>query len=198
MLGDKVDMILDGGPSNVGVESTVLDICCSQPRILRPGGVPAETIETLIGPIITETAGSPACGEITDKGGIKSPGRLKSHYAPHVPLSVYENDIPGDLPNESGSAMLFFDGASRDKWLSARKAELGEGGTKQETAIVVLSETGNTLEAAARLFETLHNLDRLDIKQIYARLAPEDGIGTAINDRLRRAAQTEGGAGEYR
>jgi L-threonylcarbamoyladenylate synthase len=58
----------------------------------------------------------------------------------------------------------------------------------QAAAIAVLSETGNMLEAASRLFETLHELDRLDIKKIHAQYAPEGGLGTAINDRLRRAA----------
>ena len=190
LLGGKIDMILDGGPSNVGVESTVLDICGGQPRILRPGGVPAETIESLIGPVITETAGGHAGDRV---GGMTSPGQLKSHYAPHTPLSVYDNEIPGNLPDVPGSALLFFDGASRDKWLSTRKTELAGGVPERETAIVVLSETGNSLEAAARFFETLHDLDRPDIKRIYARLAPEDGLGAAINDRLRRAAQTEDG-----
>ena len=203
-LGDKIDMILDGGPSNVGVESTVLDVCGGQPRILRPGGVPAETIEALIGPIVTGTTGGHAGGHAGDLagdhvgdivGGITSPGQLKSHYAPHALLSVYDSEIPGNLPGEPGSVLLFFDGASRDKWLSTRKTALAGDGTEQKAAIVVLSETGSALEAAARLFETLHDLDRPDIKRIYARLAPENGLGTAINDRLRRAAdKTESGA----
>jgi L-threonylcarbamoyladenylate synthase len=165
-------MILDGGPSNVGVESTVLDICGDRPRILRHGGVPAETIETLIGPVATETVGD-----------ITSPGMLKSHYAPRTPLSVYGNDTPGGLPDDPGAARLFFDGASRDFWLSARKTA-----PTDEKTVAVLSETGNILEAAARLFETLHDLDRPDINRIHAQLAPENGLGRAINDRLRRGS----------
>jgi L-threonylcarbamoyladenylate synthase len=176
LLGGKIDMILDGGPSNVGVESTVLDICGDRPRILRHGGVPAETVEALIGPVASEAVG-PAAGA----DGVTSPGMLKSHYAPRTPLSVYDN--PGGLPDDPGTALLFFDGASRDFWLSARKT--APAGPK---TVVALSETGNTLEAAARLFETLHELDRPDIKRIHAQLAPETGLGRAINDRLKRGS----------
>jgi L-threonylcarbamoyladenylate synthase len=173
LLGGKIDMILDGGPSNVGVESTVLDICGDRPRILRYGGVPAETIEALIGPV--------ADGQATSTDGVTSPGMLKSHYAPRTPLSVY--DTPGGLPDDPGAALLFFDGAGRNFWLSARKTTPAGPET-----VVVLSETGNTLEAAARLFETLHDLDRPDIKRIHAQLAPETSLGRAINDRLKRGS----------
>jgi L-threonylcarbamoyladenylate synthase len=180
-LGDKIDMILDGGPSNVGVESTVLDICGDRPRILRHGGVPAETIEALIGPVATGAAGTAD----RDADGITSPGMLKSHYAPRTPLSVYGNNTPGSLPDDPGAALLFFDGASRDFWLSSRKTAQGDG----QPAVAVLSETGNILEAAARLFETLHGLDRPDIKRIHAQLAPENGLGRAINDRLKKGSR---------
>jgi L-threonylcarbamoyladenylate synthase len=175
-LDGKIDMILDGGPSNVGVESTVLDICGDRPRILRHGGVPAETIEALIGPVTEESAGAAVSG-----GGKTSPGMLKSHYAPRAPLSVY--GYPGDLPDDPCSALLFFDTAGRDLWLSARKTA-----PRGKKTVAVLSETGNTIEAAARLFETLHALDKPDISRIHAQLAPETGLGRAINDRLMRGS----------
>ena len=171
-LGDTIDLILDGGPSNVGVESTVLDISSDPARILRPGGVTAETIEVLIGKV---------AGPVAHDAVLSSPGLLKNHYAPRVPLSVYDNDLPGSLPDDPGSALLFFDGTSRDAWLSGRK-------TTEAKTITVLSEKGNMPEAAAKLFEILHDLDRPDIKRIHASLVPEEGLGIAINDRLRRAA----------
>ena len=172
MLGEKIEIILDGGPSRFGVESTVLDISGGQPRILRHGGTPKEAIEALIGPV----AGGPAVGD-----NPASPGLLKSHYAPRTPLLTH-NGMPPRQPEVEGTAFLFFDGASRDRWLAARQAE------QKPSAIAVLSETGNLPEAAARLFETLHELDRPEIKRIYAQYAPQEGLGAAINDRLSRAS----------
>ena len=84
-LGDKVDIIVDGGPCAVGVESTVLDMTVDPPRILRPGGMPAEAIEAVIGPIDRQPG---------PRGGFRraaaSPGLLESHYAPRTPLYLVE------------------------------------------------------------------------------------------------------------
>jgi len=170
-LGEKVDIILDGGSTRIGLESTVLDITGDCIKILRPGGTPKEEIEKLVGPVRTheddECPNNPA-----------SPGQLKSHYAPNTPLSVF----PGqDIVSRSfieGRAFLFFDGLTRDAWLRAHGSS---------PVIKVLSETGQVLEAAARLFETLHELDSLGVSQIFAQLAPAAGLGEAINDRLMRA-----------
>lgn len=178
-LGANVDIILDGGPCSVGVESTVLDICGAQPRILRPGGTPKEAIEALIGPVLSD-------GEIPG-GSPVSPGQLKSHYAPRTPLLVYATEDIIALPGEKGEAFLFVDGASRETWLAAQQGNVAEAETNRIT-VRVLSETGDLLEAAARLFEMLHELDRPAISRIRAQLAPEQGLGAAINDRLRRAS----------
>ena len=170
-LGEKIEMILDGGPAQFGLESTVLDMSGGNPRILRPGAVPAEAIEALIGPVALGPA---------NNSNPASPGLLKSHYAPRIPLSILNEELING--QEIGSAaFLFFDGASRDKWLSRRQPE------EKPAAIAVLSEAGNMPEAAARLFETLHELDCLDIKRIFAQLAPDENLGRAINDRLLRA-----------
>jgi L-threonylcarbamoyladenylate synthase len=111
-----------------------------------------------------------------------SPGLLQSHYAPRTPLVVHSLESLCGEPGDTETAFLFFDGASRDAWLSAQ-------GQHGRTA-VVLSETGSLLEAAARLFEALHGLDRGGARLIHAQLAPEEGLGAAINDRLRRAGAT--------
>jgi L-threonylcarbamoyladenylate synthase len=173
MLGEKADIILDGGPAKVGVESTVLDLCGEQPRILRPGGAPKEAIETLIGTVLA--------GEDTEQDGVVSPGQLKSHYAPRRPLSIHSPQDMIALDGEAGSAFLFFDSASRDAWLAG-----GHGGGM----VKVLSETGDPIEAAARLFETLHELDQCGVARIHAQLAPQTGLGAAINDRLRRGSNS--------
>jgi L-threonylcarbamoyladenylate synthase len=186
-LGEKVDIILDGGATRVGVESTVLDITGDSVRILRPGGTPKEAIEKLIGPVED--------GSSSAEGVYASPGQLKSHYAPKTPLKVFPREEMINLPYEKGRAFLFFDGCARDEWLKAH----GTHTFAEEAVIKVLSESGNTTEAAACLFETLHELDKcntvnsrnlekgLEISCIYAQLAPQEGLGAAINDRLRRA-----------
>jgi L-threonylcarbamoyladenylate synthase len=178
MLGEKVDVILDGGPARIGVESTVLDLSGENVRLLRPGGTPKEAIEKLIGPV--------HAGPFTSdtENGLVSPGQLKSHYAPRTPLSVYSREALIGLLPESGSAFLFFDGPSRDAWLAAHSIAQAE-----KAVIRVLSESGSLLEAAVRFFEVLHELDRPEISRIAAQYAPEQGLGLAINDRLRRAAE---------
>ncbi|MCL2804647.1 MAG: L-threonylcarbamoyladenylate synthase [Treponema sp.] len=174
-LGDRIDMILDGGPARIGLESTVIDITGECIKILRPGGTPKEAIEQLIGPVKD--------GFITAAEGVSlvSPGQLKSHYAPRTPLLVLNQEDILKIPCETGSAFLFFDGFSRDSWQKLQNPP--------ESAVIrVLSEAGQPLEAASRLFETLHELDNGRISRIFAQLAPPKGLGEAINDRLTRAS----------
>ena len=184
-LGGKAAMILDGGPTQVGLESAVLDMCHGRPRLLRPGGAPKEAIESLIGSIDAgPTADSGEQG--SEKGSaLPSPGMLKSHYAPRAPLAAHNLDDLLALPSDDGAAWLFFDGASREAWVSAQKT------AKRETkaaVVMILSETGDLRQAAANLFSALHSLDKADVPRIYAQFAPESGLGAAINDRLRRAS----------
>ncbi|MDR2731444.1 MAG: threonylcarbamoyl-AMP synthase [Treponema sp.] len=178
-LGDKIDMILDGGPARIGVESTVLDVSNERIKILRPGGTSKELIEELTGPV--EEAYF--INEKPNNTGLSSPGRLKSHYAPVTPMNIFQKN---EIINKKGGkdrAFLFFDAQTRDAWL---KTYGGKGGDTVE--IRVLSAKGELLEAASHLFDTLHELDSLKISKIYAQLAPDEGLGTAINDRLRRAS----------
>jgi L-threonylcarbamoyladenylate synthase len=171
-LGDRVDLILDGGPVAVGLESTVLDLCSSRPRILRPGGMSQERIEALIGPVSSG-------GHWSETKA--SPGMLKSHYAPRTPLALWDRRGMLALQRRSGEGYVFFDGPSRDAWL-------GRPGPAADASIQVLSGTGSLSEAAARLFDTLHYLDTLPLSRIHAQEAPGAGLAPAINDRLRRAA----------
>ncbi|GHV04840.1 threonylcarbamoyl-AMP synthase [Spirochaetia bacterium] len=173
-LGDKVDIILDGGRSSVGVESTVLDMAHGTPRILRPGGTSRDQIEAVIGPV--------AMGGDADSNTVTAPGQLKSHYAPGVPLTVHRREEMIALNDEAATGYLFFDGASRDAWLAA-ECQKGAG-----RHIRVLSEKGDAVEAAANLFAILHEMDRPGLSGIRAELAPSGGLGDAINDRLSRAA----------
>jgi L-threonylcarbamoyladenylate synthase len=176
-LGEGVDLILDGGRSLVGVESTVLDLSRERPRILRPGGLPQEMIEAAIGPV--DSPGS------THEETPTAPGQLKSHYAPRTALVLHSPEEMMALDYDPSGVYLFFAPHSRDAWITARR----ERGIPVPPAQVrTLSETGDVRAAAANLFDLLHDLDRLGASRIWAERVPPRGLGLAINDRLSKAA----------
>lgn len=163
-LGDKVAMILDGGPCEVGVESTVLDLTTEPPTLLRPGGATREAIEAAIGPIAL--SGAVPTGDAPRT----SPGQLQSHYAPARPVRLDATTVAGD------EALLAF----------------GPNPPSGGKRTLNLSPTGDLAEAAANLFAHLRALDRCDIARIAVMPVPHTGLGLAINDRLRRAAADDG------
>lgn len=164
-LGDKVALVLDGGPCRVGVESTVLRVA-DEPLILRPGGVSREQLEECLGETISVAGHS----ERADHLPREAPGMLASHYAPSVPVVLLGDD---DVwPTESHVGRLSLTGIEPP----------GEGPTE------ILSASGDLAEAATRLFAALRALDRSGVEKIAAKLVPDRGLGLAINDRLRRAA----------
>ncbi|MCC6572774.1 MAG: threonylcarbamoyl-AMP synthase [Planctomycetes bacterium] len=158
-LGKRVDMILDGGPCRVGLESTVVEFPArGKPRVLRPGGLAVEDIEAVVGPVAISAHSS---------SKPKSPGMLERHYAPRTRLVI------GGKPGGKRVGLLKIFG-------------LVPKGTF--AAVEVLSAKGDLREAAAHLFAAMRRLDALKLDVIMAELAPEEGLGRAINDRLRRAA----------
>jgi L-threonylcarbamoyladenylate synthase len=157
-LGSKVAMILDGGRCPVGIESTVLDLTEPTPILLRPGGVTAEEITAVIGPL---TAPAPAHDNTP-----KSPGMLTSHYAPDLPLRLDAREA------RPGEALLAF----------------GPGSIAGAAAVENLSPNGDLVEAAGNLFAMLRSLDRPGLGGIAVAPIPDHGLGRAINDRLWRAA----------
>ncbi|MGA2545157.1 MAG: L-threonylcarbamoyladenylate synthase [Rectinemataceae bacterium] len=170
-LGDKVDIIVDGGPCSVGLESTVLDMTVDPPRVLRPGGMPVETIEAVIGPIDKRQA----CGVAA-----ASPGLLENHYAPHTPLYLVELGALASARPKGKAAILILSAASR----ATLDATAGRFALAR-----YLSSSGDLVEAAAGLFAALHELDAGGFDQIWAELAPNSGLGPAINDRLKKASK---------
>jgi L-threonylcarbamoyladenylate synthase len=159
-LGERVPIILDGGSCPIGVESTVLDLTASTPTLLRPGGATREAIEALIGPL--------ALSEALPSGeaALKSPGQLKSHYAP------------------ARSVRLDARSVAADEGLLAFGADVPRGAM----STLNLSPSGDLGEAAANLFSMMRALDRPGVGRIAVMPIPETGLGLAINDRLRRAA----------
>ena len=149
-LGGRIPMIIDDGPTNAGIESTIM----MAGQILRPGPVTADMIEAVIGKRADPTRADIACA-------IVAPGQLASHYAPTKPLRL--NAITADA----------------DEWL------IGFGEVSGDDT---LSATGDLTEAAARLFDAIHRADASDRPAIAVAPVSGEGIGAAINDRLRRAA----------
>lgn len=175
-LGDRIDFIIDGGRCEVGVESTVLDMSGRDITILRPGGLSRERIEAVIGPVhrIERSTSNPT-----------APGQLPSHYAPQAALSLFPpGEIPPYIPAGEAAACLFFNDESRDRWIASfTRAFPGQPVPPSR----VLSPSGSLLEAAANLFDTLHELDSLGVSLILVERVPDRDLGSAINDRLYKA-----------
>ncbi|WP_027002502.1 L-threonylcarbamoyladenylate synthase [Hugenholtzia roseola] len=172
-LGNEVGYILDGGKSQIGIESTIVGIENGLVTVFRKGGIPIEDIESLLGQRVAlrpHSTSRPA-----------APGMLQSHYAPRKPIVVGE-DLSSLLEAQAGKKV----GVLAFQKLPALTA--AQSPTK---ARLVLSKSGNLSEAAQNFFDFLHQLDSLDIDVIIAEWLPEIGLGKAINDRLRRASFLE-------
>ncbi len=157
--------IVDGGPCRVGVESTVLALI-AEPVVLRPGAVtPAE-----LGTVLGSPPRLAAAADHRVNAPQQAPGRLPSHYAPRTPLVLR---LPGaPWPTGTGLGYLAFRGHDLPPAVGP---------------VEVLSPTGDLREAATRLFAALRRLDAAGCVRLIAELVPEEGIGLAIDDRLRRA-----------
>ena len=165
-LGCNVDLVLDGGPCSVGVESTIVSLVGSQPDLLRPGSITREQLTAIIGPV----HGPPG-----DNDTPVAPGQMTRHYATLTPLTILSAAGEGSVPRSGERAGLLLMSHSRES--EARFA-----------AVEVLSPTGNLREAARNLFAALRRLDALRLDRIYAEPCNEEGLGLAIMDRLRRCA----------
>ncbi len=163
-LGDRIAGILDGGACRVGVESTILGFEQGKPVIYRKGGLSVEAIEELIGPVEVraQSSSKPA-----------TPGMLKSHYAPRTPLVLGElSELARKYSGRRAGVLAF------------RQMLPGLPESRQR----LLSPKGDLAEAAQRLFAAMHELDAMGLDVILAELLPEEGLGRAVNDRLRRAS----------
>lgn len=163
-LGDRIPLILDGGASPVGVESTIIKVEDGKVRLLRPGGISAEAIEAVTGQPVERA---------DQRAAIEAPGMLASHYAPRAKVRL---DAVRILP---GEAMLAFGGRRGCGYENAR-------------TVLNLSPTGDLAEAASNLFAFLNELDKSGAGTIAVEPIPMRGLGEAINDRLMRAAAPRG------
>lgn len=168
-LGDKVDLILDGGPCEVGLESTVLSLLHGIPRVVRPGAITLDMLRHTLscpveGPL---SSGEPLPSELI------SPGLLAKHYSPRTPVRLRTSIAQGErLPHKTG-ALVF------SHW----QPEFTPYATK------VLSQCGDLEEVAARLFGALRDLDELGLELIVVDTCEPLGLGEAIMDRIIRASR---------
>lgn len=164
-LSGRIAAVLDGGPCDVGVESSVLDLATGGAALLRHGGVPVEAIEAVIGPVARPIPIAAA----TASRSLRSPGMMLSHYAPALPVRLDASSVAAD------EALLAFGPPMP-----------GAG------AVWQMSQARDPTEAASRLFSGLRWLDaegaRLGLARIAVMPVPMAGLGAAINDRLQRAA----------
>jgi L-threonylcarbamoyladenylate synthase len=180
-LGDRIDMILDAGPTHWGVESTILDPLQTPPVLLRPGGISREELESVAGPVRVASPGE----RIT-----ASPGRQPRHYAPNVRLVL----CPGETPEEILTSIQ--DNVRR---ISANDRRIGllavtEVCSRIDRKIIPfiirdLGSMGDLRQIARNLFADLRELEAEGVDIILAHHFPTEGLGAAINDRLNRAAQ---------
>jgi L-threonylcarbamoyladenylate synthase len=161
-LSGRIDLIVDGGAVDVGVESTIVG-CFDTPVLLRPGGLPRAEIERVLGaPLMLQAEDAES-----DNAHPLAPGMLASHYAPRTPVRLKAGHL------EPGEVLLAF-------------GTLPSGA--DPLRVLNLSARGDLIEAAANLFSHLRLLDTRDARAIAVMPIPDDGLGEAINDRLRRAA----------
>lgn len=163
-LSGRIDLIIDGGPVNVGVESTIVG-CFDTPILLRPGGLPREAIERVLGRKLAR----PADDASHEPSQPLAPGMLASHYAPRTKVRLNAREV------------------------TAKEALLAFGpdhvpGMDHAVAVMNLSTRGDLNEAATHLFGYLRTLDAKGATTIAVMPVPDHGLGEAINDRLRRAA----------
>ena len=163
-LGDDVDYILDGGPCAVGVESTIVDFSRGRPVLLRPGGMPREAIEAIVGPL----------GALDDEAPA-APGTLASHYAPRAEvIAVDPDDVPAAVAAAHGKVAVL-----------APKSAFGPWG---EMAVLAYPLPDDVAGMAHELYSALRDLDAAGVDVVIAALPPAAGLGEAVGDRLRRAA----------
>ena len=163
-LGGDVDYLLDGGPCEVGVESTIVDLSRGHPVLLRPGGLPREAIEAIAGPLAAADARAPA-----------APGTLDSHYAPRAEVIAVELDeVPAVAAAQAGRVVVLAPASAFARWPQLRAGA---------------HPLPDDVEGMAReLYGALRELDARGVDVVIAALPPAAGLGEAVGDRLRRAA----------
>jgi len=165
-LAGRVDLILDGGPTALGIESTVLDLTVDPPAILRPGGVRREQLTELLGQV---ALAAPVADQVA-RAGLAGPGMTRRHYAPRATLELFETDAPD----------------CRDQ-IAQRAAALRRSGRR---VAVLTCDDSNWERFGQGLYAALRQFDADGAQIVLCALPPPEDIGLALRDRLQRAAGT--------
>ena len=174
-MDGKIEGVVDGGPCTVGVESTILDLTCDPPRLLRPGGLPLEALEQLIGPIAVDKA---VVSPLQAGEQPKAPGMKYRHYAPKAPVTVFTG-----APDASAREIQRRVGPTSGVICFDEYAHLFQG---QE--VHTLGPSGDKLAQAQRVFDALRTFDNSAVEEIYAQCPDNRGLGLAVGNRLKKAA----------
>ena len=174
-MDGKIDAIFDGGPCRVGVESTIIDLTCQPPRLLRPGGLPLEALQEVLGEVAVDKA---VVSLLKDGEKPKAPGMKYRHYAPKAPVTVFTGApaksaqyIKDHLPETAG--VICFSEFT---------------GLFPGHIIHDLGPVGDKAEQARRVFDALREFDHESVAEIYAQCPDAAGLGLAIGNRLKKAA----------
>ena len=171
----KIDAVVDGGPCQVGVESTIVDLTCDPPRLLRPGGLPLEALEEIAGPLTVDKA---VTEPLKDGEKPKAPGMKYRHYAPKAPVTVVTGPADasartiGELA-QPGDGVICFDEFA---------------GAFPQQQVECLGPSKDKRVQAQRVFDALRAFDSKDVHQIYAQCPDSQGLGLAVSNRLKKAA----------
>ena len=174
-MDGKIEGVVDGGACTVGVESTILDLTCEPPRLLRPGGLPLEDLERLIGHIDVDKA---VTGKLEEGEKPKAPGMKYRHYAPKAPVTVVTGSPEASAAEitrrvSPTSGVICFD-------------EYVHMFPEQE--VHALGPAADKLTQAQRVFDALRTFDGSAVTEVYAQCPDNRGLGLAIGNRLKKAA----------
>jgi len=184
-LSGKVPLILDSGPCEIGLESTVLDLCSDDPRILRPGGISLEALRAII-PGVQPPKQRDEVDKDEDALTKKAPGQLLTHYAPSIPLLLFDGTI-----EEMRASMLVEIEHRKEKGEHVGVILAEEDFSRfQDTQALVycVGSEEDLIQVAAHLFAGLRSLEEAGVQVILCRNFGEQGLGLAIRDRLLKAA----------
>lgn len=177
----KIPAILDGGPCTVGVESTIIDLTCTPPRLLRPGGITLEQLREVLGEVAVDPAVTRQMGEGEKP---RAPGMKYRHYAPRAPVTAVKGDP------ERGAAYIL-EHLSHTRWDGVICFEefvpLFTAGPVTRP-VMSLGPAADRGEQARRLFDALRAMDGTDVKRIWAQCPGDSGMGLAVANRLNKAA----------
>ncbi len=178
-MDGKIHAIVDGGPCGVGVESTIIDLTCMPPRLLRPGGVTLEQLREVLGPVDVDAA---VTRQMKAGEKPKAPGMAYRHYAPKAPVTVVAGDPAGSASYiaahaEEGDGIICF-----DEYLSRFPKQAAAG------HVMALGSAQDKEEQARHIFDALRAFDHTDVPAIWAQCPDTAGIGLAVTNRLGKAA----------